>query len=158
MAPARATQTCGQRHTESCPEVLISRLPRVGSCRFVPGACVRFCGSCRFVSKIVCVSRGSCHACRKFACVSCVSGTVCLTVFLCVFACHACRVSCVSRVTCVKVIACHACRVSCVSGTVAVRFVSVSGSCVFAVRVCFCAPLVILATHTTEPYVFTGLG
>jgi hypothetical protein len=32
--------------------------------------------------------------------------------------------------------------VSCVSGSVAARFVSVSGSCAFAVRVCFCASLV----------------
>jgi hypothetical protein len=71
-------------------------------------------GSCRFVSKFVCVSRGSCHVCvcRKCVCVSCVSGSVCLTVFLCVFMCHGCRVSCVSRVTRVRSIACHACRVS----------------------------------------------
>jgi hypothetical protein len=34
-------------------------------------------------------------------------------------------------------VACHACRVSRVSGWVAAWFVSVSGSCVFAVRVCF---------------------
>jgi hypothetical protein len=108
-------------------------MPRVGSCRFVPGALLRLCGSCRCVSKSVCVSRGSCHACRKFVCVSCVSGSVRLTVFLCVSACHARRMSRVSRVMRVKIIACHACRVSCVSGSVS--------SCVFAVRVCFCASL-----------------
>jgi hypothetical protein len=56
-------------------------------------------------------------------------------VFVCL------RVSRVSRVMRVEILACHACRVSCVSGSVAVRFVSVSSSCVFAVRVCFCASL-----------------
>ena len=66
--------------------------------------------------------------------------------------CHAVRVTRVNiqfgallphalRVTRVNIVACHACCVSCVSGSVAVRFVSVSGSCVFAVRVCFCASL-----------------
>jgi hypothetical protein len=117
-------------------------MPRVGSSRFVPGAFLRVCGSCRFVSNFVCVSRGSCHACRKFVCVSRLSGSVRLTVLLCVSACHACRVSHVSRVMRAKILACHACRVPCVSGSVAVRFVSVSGSCVFAVRVCFCASLI----------------
>jgi hypothetical protein len=120
----------------------MTSMPRVASCRFVPGACLKLFGSCRFVSNIVCMSRGSCHACRGFVCVSIVSGSVCLIVFLCVSACHACRVSRVSRVTCIKIIACLACRVSCVSGFVAVRFVSVSVSCVFAVRVCFCAYLI----------------
>jgi hypothetical protein len=118
-------------------------MPRVGSCRFVPGACLRLCGSCRFVSKSVCVSRGSCHACRKFDCMPCVSGSVRLIVFLCVSACHACRVSRASCVMRVKILACHASRVSCLSGSVAVRLVSVSGSCVYVVCDCFCASLVI---------------
>jgi hypothetical protein len=69
-------------------------------------------------------------------------------VCVCVSACHACRVSCMSRVTRVKIVACHACRVPCVSGSVAVRFVSVSGSCVFVVRVCFCAFLIIPLNFT----------
>ena len=64
-----------------------------------------------------------------------------LIVFSCVSACHVCRMSRVSRVTRVEILACHACFVSCVSGSVAVRFVSVSGSCVFAVGARFSASL-----------------
>jgi hypothetical protein len=82
----------------------------------------------------------ACHACRDL----CVSLCFCVSLRVMHVACHACRVS--MRV---NIIACHACRVSCVSGSVAVRFVSVSGSCVFAVRVCFCASLRILRNLDT---------
>jgi hypothetical protein len=122
--------------SQLCSLCFVSRMPRVGSCRFVPGACLRLCDSCRFVSKFVCVSRGSCHACRKFARVPCVSGSVRLIVFLCLC------VSCMSRV---MRVACHACHDSCVScvsrvmrvwigcGSVRVRvgFLRVCGSCLF---------------------------
>jgi hypothetical protein len=118
------------------PALNEASMPRVGSCRFVPGAFLRVCGSCRFVSKFLCVSHGSCHACRKFVCVSCVSGSVCLTVFLCVSACrvsrvmrvayHACQTFCMSCVS-------HAMRVwlSCGSVCVRVRFLRVCGSFFF---------------------------
>jgi hypothetical protein len=62
-------------------------------------------------------------------------------VFVCLCASCVSRVMRVTRVTRVRIIACHACRVSCVSGSVAVRFVSMSSSCMFAVRVCFCVSL-----------------
>ena len=145
-------------------------MSHVGSCRVGPECLASPCGSCRSVSADPCVSRGSCHACQNpvacHACrVSCVSQCVCGSLLWCVLrvtcvmrvVCHACCVSCVSHCLRVMRVACHACCVSCVSQCLrvmrvachacfqvfAVRFVFVSKSCVFAVRVCFWASLLL---------------
>jgi hypothetical protein len=95
--------------------------------RFVP---VRVKIRLRFIRFASCMSELGLHVTRVGIRVS-----HCFCVCLCV--------SCVSRVT--RVV-CHGSQkycascVSCMSGSVAVWLVSVSGSCVFAVRVCFVRP------------------
>jgi hypothetical protein len=92
----------------------MSGMPRVGSCRFVPGACLRFCGSCRSCQNssachAVRVTRvgklSACHVCRD----PCVSLCFCVSLRVIRVTCHACRVSCVSTLLHVMRVACHAC-------------------------------------------------
>jgi hypothetical protein len=133
---------------QPCMHTLMKTLgmPCVGSCRFVPGACLRFCGSCRHSSschavRATCVGNSSvCHVCRD----PCASLCLCVSLRAMRVACHACRVSCMSNLLCVMCVM-HV-RLCCGSVRVRIKLLRVCCSCLIlrVLETCVCRVLMLL--------------